>query len=67
MTKLTHLAASGEAHMVDVSEKPVTERSALAQGQVRMRPQTLELALSGNAEKGDIFSAARIAGIMAAK
>jgi cyclic pyranopterin phosphate synthase len=67
MTKLTHLAPSGEAHMVDVSEKPVTERSALALGQVRMRPETLELALSGNAKKGDVFAAARIAGIMAAK
>jgi cyclic pyranopterin phosphate synthase len=67
MTKLTHLAPSGEAQMVDVSEKPVTERSALALGQVRMRPETLERALSGNAKKGDVFAAARIAGIMAAK
>jgi cyclic pyranopterin monophosphate synthase len=67
MTKLTHLAASGEAHMVDVSEKPVTERSALAQGQVRMGAETLQLALSGNAKKGDVFATARIAGIMAAK
>jgi cyclic pyranopterin monophosphate synthase len=67
MTKLTHLAASGEVHMVDVSEKPVTDRSALAQGQIRMRGETLQLALSGNAKKGDVFAAARIAGIMGAK
>lgn len=67
MSKLTHLAASGRAQMVDVSEKPVSERSATAQGQVRMRPETLRLALSGNAKKGDVFAAARIAGIMAAK
>ncbi len=67
MSKLTHLAASGRAQMVDVSEKPVSERSATAQGQVRMRPETLRLALSGNAKKGDVFGAARIAGIMAAK
>lgn len=67
MSKLTHLAASGRVQMVDVSEKPVSERSATAQGQVRMRPETLRLALSGNAKKGDVFGAARIAGIMAAK
>ncbi|HLH10929.1 MAG TPA: cyclic pyranopterin monophosphate synthase MoaC [Methylovirgula sp.] len=67
MNKLTHLASSGEAHMVDVSGKPVTERSALAEGHVRMQRETLELALSGNAKKGDVFAAARIAGIMAAK
>ncbi len=67
MTKLTHLAASGEAHMVDVSEKAVTERVARAEGCVFMRKETLDLALSGNAKKGDVFAAARIAGIMAAK
>ncbi|HKH81986.1 MAG TPA: cyclic pyranopterin monophosphate synthase MoaC [Methylovirgula sp.] len=67
MTKLTHLRPSGEAHMVDVSEKPVTERSALAQGLVRMQQETFHLALSGDAKKGDVFAAARIAGIMAAK
>ncbi len=67
MTKLTHLAASGEAHMVDISDKAVTERIAQAQGRVSMRAETLQLALSGNAKKGDIFAAARIAGIMAAK
>ncbi|MGB7245784.1 MAG: cyclic pyranopterin monophosphate synthase MoaC [Methylovirgula sp.] len=67
MTKLSHLGASGEARMVDVSEKPVTERSALAAGRVSMRKETLDLALSGNAKKGDVFAAARIAGILAAK
>src|ERR1700733_1671326 len=67
MTKLTHLAAGGEAHMVDVSEKAVSERVALAQGAIRMRADTLQVALSGNAKKGDVFAAARIAGIMAAK
>jgi cyclic pyranopterin monophosphate synthase len=67
MIKLSHLDSSGEAHMVDVSEKAVTERSALAKGFVTMRAETLHLALSGNAKKGDIFAAARIAGIMAAK
>jgi cyclic pyranopterin phosphate synthase len=67
MTKLTHLAAAGEARMVDVSEKPVTERSARAVGRISMRKETLDLALSGNAKKGDVFAAARIAGILAAK
>ncbi len=67
MTKLTHLAAAGEVHMVDVSEKPATERSARAAGRVSMRKETLDLALSGNAKKGDVFAAARIAGIVAAK
>lgn len=67
MTKLTHLAAGGQANMVDVSEKPVSERSALARGIVSMHAETLQAALSGNAKKGDIFGAARIAGIMAAK
>jgi cyclic pyranopterin monophosphate synthase len=67
MTKLTHLRPSGEAHMVDVSEKPVSQRSALAQGRVRMRQEAFQLALSGDAKKGDVFAAARIAGIMAAK
>lgn len=53
--------------MVDVSAKPVTDRAARAEGRVIMRRETLDLALSGNAKKGDIFAAARIAGIMAAK
>ena len=65
--KLTHIGAGGEARMVDVSEKPATERSAVAQGRVVMSKDTLELVLSGNAKKGDVLGAARIAGIMAAK
>src|SRR5271156_6071845 len=67
MTQLSHISASGEAHMVDVSAKDVTERVAIAEGRVVMQPETLDLALSGNAKKGDVFAAARIAGIMAAK
>ena len=53
--------------MVDVSEKPATERVAVAEGFVRMSAATLDLVLSGNAKKGDVLGAARIAGIMAAK
>jgi cyclic pyranopterin phosphate synthase len=64
---LTHLGAEGEAHMVDVGEKPETERSALAEGFVVMKPETLSLILAGNAKKGDVMGTARIAGIMAAK
>ena len=65
--KLTHLAKGGEARMVDVSEKAVTERSATAEGFVAMAPETLDLILSGDAPKGDVLATARIAGIMAAK
>ena len=67
MADLTHLSASGEAHMVDVSAKAVTERVALAEGRVLMQPETLALCLSGQAKKGDVFATARIAGILAAK
>lgn len=67
MGKLTHLAAAGDAQMVDVSEKPSTDRYARAEGRVVMRRETLALAVSGNAKKGDVFGVARIAGIMAAK
>jgi cyclic pyranopterin phosphate synthase len=67
MPNLTHLSDSGEAHMVDVSAKAVTERIALAEGRVVMQPETLALCLSGQATKGDVFATARIAGIMAAK
>jgi cyclic pyranopterin monophosphate synthase len=67
MAKLTHLRASGEAHMVDVAEKPETKRVARAEGVVVMAPETLRLALAGEAKKGDVFGVARIAGIMAAK
>jgi cyclic pyranopterin monophosphate synthase len=65
--KLSHLSASGQAHMVDVSAKPATERVAVAEGRVLMQPKTLDLVTSGNAKKGDVLGAARIAGIMAAK
>ncbi len=64
---LTHISSSGEARMVDVGEKAVTSREATAEGRVRMRVETLELILSGNAKKGDVLGVARIAGIMAAK
>lgn len=64
---LTHLDASGEAHMVDVSAKEVTVRKAVAAAQVRMSAQTLETIQAGNAPKGDVLGTARIAGIMAAK
>jgi cyclic pyranopterin phosphate synthase len=65
--KLTHLAKGGEARMVDVSAKAATGRVAVAEGRVVMAPKTLELVLAGNAKKGDVLGAARIAGIMAAK
>jgi len=64
---LTHIDASGEARMVDVSEKPATERIAVAEGRVVMSKATLELIESGNAKKGDVLGVARVAGIMAAK
>ena len=65
--KLTHLNERGEARMVDVSEKAVTSRTAIAEAHVRMRPETLALLMEGGAPKGDVLAAARIAGIMAAK
>jgi cyclic pyranopterin phosphate synthase len=64
---LSHIDARGQAHMVDVSAKLVTERTATAEGRVLMRKQTLDLVLAGNALKGDVLGAARLAGIMAAK
>jgi cyclic pyranopterin phosphate synthase len=67
MTRLTHIGDKGEAHMVDVSGKAVTARSATAKGRVIMQPETLRLILSGKAAKGDVLATARIAGIMAAK
>src|SRR4029079_12212842 len=65
--RLTHLSKRGEARMVDVSPKTPTERIAVAEGRVRMRPQTIALVRTGNAKKGDVLGAARLAGIMAAK
>jgi cyclic pyranopterin phosphate synthase len=64
---LTHINERGEARMVDVSEKGATERIAVAEGRVLMRKETLDLVLEGNAMKGDVLGAARLAGIMAAK
>jgi cyclic pyranopterin phosphate synthase len=65
--KLTHLAKAGEARMVDVAGKAVTKRVAVAEGRVVMAAKTLALVLAGNAKKGDVLGAARIAGIMAGK
>jgi cyclic pyranopterin monophosphate synthase len=64
---LTHLGASGEASMVDVGGKAETMRTARAEGYVVMKPETLATIIEGNARKGDVIGAARIAGIMAAK
>jgi cyclic pyranopterin phosphate synthase len=65
--KLTHVDAEGRVRMVDVGEKPATLRTARAEGRVRMKPETLALALAGDAKKGDVRAAAEIAGVMAAK
>lgn len=67
MSGLTHIDETGRAHMVDVSQKAITTREAVAEGFVRMTPETLALALSGDAKKGDVRATAEIAGIMAAK
>ena len=67
MSKLSHLDDKGQAHMVDVSAKVVTARSATARARVEMKPETLNLITSGAAKKGDVLATARIAGIMAAK
>jgi cyclic pyranopterin phosphate synthase len=64
---LTHLGARGEANMVDVGDKHETTRTAIAEGFVSMRPETLTMILEGDAKKGDVLGTARIAGIMAAK
>ena len=67
MSKLTHIDDQGRARMVDVSDKAETVREAIAVGFVRMRPSTLELAVSGTGRKGDVRAVAEIAGVMAAK
>lgn len=64
---LTHIGASGEAHIVDVGDKVETARVAVAEGFVKMKPETLALIREGNAKKGDVIGTARLAGIMAAK
>jgi len=67
MAQLSHLDEQGRARMVDVSEKEVTSRIAVARGTIRMQPRTLSLIRTDKIEKGDVFSVARVAGIMAAK
>jgi cyclic pyranopterin monophosphate synthase len=67
MTELSHLNERGEAHMVDVSDKATTSRTAIAEGFVSMEAATLALIETGSAKKGDVLATARIAGIMAAK
>lgn len=65
--ELTHLDERGRARMVDVGDKAVTERVAVARAAVRMRPETLEVLVEGRAAKGDVLAVARVAGIQAAK
>ena len=67
MSGLTHFDAQGQAHMVDVSDKAHTDRIAVAEGYVKMAPETLDLITEGRAKKGDVLSVARLAGIMGAK
>jgi cyclic pyranopterin phosphate synthase len=67
MPKLTHFDEAGQAHMVDVSDKATTARTAVAEGHVRMTTETLALVEEGRAKKGDVLAVARLAGIMGAK
>ena len=67
MNKLSHLDSSGIARMVDIGDKEVTSRIAVAGARISMRPETLTMIKEGSHKKGDVFSTARIAGIMAAK
>ena len=67
MNKLTHFDASGQAHMVNVGDKPNTHRVAMATGKINMLPQTFEMVEAGNHKKGDVLGIARIAGIQASK
>jgi cyclic pyranopterin phosphate synthase len=67
VSKLSHLDARGQAHMVDVGDKAETSRIAIAEGCVVMQPQTLAIVRDGDAKKGDVLGTARLAGIMAAK
>ncbi|HBN58448.1 MAG TPA: cyclic pyranopterin monophosphate synthase MoaC, partial [Gammaproteobacteria bacterium] len=67
MSKLTHINDKGDAQMVDVSDKAITTRIAVAKSVVLMQPSTLELITSGQHKKGDVLAVARIAGIQAAK
>lgn len=65
--QLTHIDESGQAKMVDVGQKPDTDRVAVAGGSVVMRPETLQLIIEGNVKKGDVLTVAQMAGVMAAK
>lgn len=67
MKKLSHVDAQGRARMVDVAEKPVTAREAIATGIIRMRPEVLRMIVAGQIPKGDVLAVARVASIMAAK
>ena len=67
MPKLTHFNQAGEAHMVDVGAKPVSQRIAVTEGYIKMLPATLQLIMQGGHKKGDVLAIARIAGIMASK
>ena len=67
MSSLTHFDAQGQAHMVDVGDKPTTHRIAVAEGRITMKSETLASVQSGTAKKGDVLGVARIAAIMAAK
>jgi cyclic pyranopterin monophosphate synthase len=67
VSELTHLDSAGNARMVDIGEKPSTERRAVARAIVRVSPETAQAVLAGDAPKGDVLGVARIAGIQAAK
>ncbi|HHZ69566.1 MAG TPA: cyclic pyranopterin monophosphate synthase MoaC [Methylococcaceae bacterium] len=67
MPHLTHFNQTGDAHMVDVGQKKITERTAICKGYIEMLPETLALIINGTHKKGDVLSVARIAGIMASK
>lgn len=67
MAELTHFDAKGDAHMVDVSNKEITDRIAIAESAIKMTPETLKHITEGTAKKGDVLSVARLAGIMGAK
>jgi len=67
VTQLTHFNQAGEAHMVDVGDKAITQRTAVTEGYIEMQPETLKLIVEGGHKKGDVLAIARIAGIMASK
>ncbi len=67
MSELTHFDEAGNAHMVDVSEKAITTRTAIAEGFIKMKRETFDLITEGRAKKGDVIGIARLAGIMGAK